>query len=70
MELYEDNIESFIEFTDYSIKGGDFKEGLLKNTFKLIYDTESNEKFIHFYLDYDKSLLNFDNDRIWYSLQF
>ena len=66
MELYDNTVESFNEFIDLSFNNGRAEDGLLKNTYKYIYDGEDDERFIHLYLDFQNEIASQGSERTRY----
>ncbi len=64
MEIYDNTPESFNEFVNLYISRGREEDGLVKNSFKFLFDVENEEKFIHLYLDNPETFVTSDIDRI------
>ena len=64
MELYDGTPESFNEFLDLVLSRGSQEDHLVRNAFKLAFDLEQQENFIHFYLDHSDSQSSTNIDRI------
>jgi len=64
MELYDNTVDSFHDFIEFSISKGRAEDGLIKNAFKYAFDREVEEKFIHLYLDFHDKIVTPDEERL------
>jgi len=69
MEIYDNTVESFNEFVNLHISRGREEDGLVKNSFKYVFDVEDEEKFVHLYLDNPESFVTTGIDRIQFYAQ-
>ena len=64
MELYDSTPDSFYNFIELSLSKGRVEDGLIKNSFKYAFDGDSEEKFIHLYLDFHDKIVTPEDERI------